>query len=194
MQFLRSALTGKQCDLVQPACQRCQYGKLHCEGYERYPVFINKTARGLQKRQHLEEVKLRGGANPERPSCAPVTSSPSAKIAIPRMLLEAAYRSWVLGLVGEVAIVKHGMRSQTFWLRHVLEHLMPLPILQQALYAIACTGHGKTYGDATFLEHGHRLYGGVLQKFKESLSDPLLVHHEDVLATAGLLVLYEVGL
>jgi hypothetical protein len=154
----------------------------------------------LQKRQRLEEVKPR--ARRQLPAVDCDTEIAWSTIALqdkrlPRpevslRLLETAYSSWVLGLVGEVGIVKHGMKRESFWLRHVLDHSSPLPILRQSLVALAFTGHGKTRRDAIVLEHGHRLYGRVLQDLKRMLSHPVMVYHEDVLATAGLMVLYEV--
>ena len=52
-------LISRRCDLQRPLCYNCTSSGRDCEGYERFPIFITKTAEGYQKRRPLEEVKPR---------------------------------------------------------------------------------------------------------------------------------------
>lgn len=47
-----------QCDLQEPACRKCTQSGRECEGYARYPIFLNRTVEGPQKRRGLEEAKI----------------------------------------------------------------------------------------------------------------------------------------
>lgn len=49
-----------QCDEGRPSCQRCIKSGRECEGYEKAPIFLNRTVQGIEKRKHLDEVRPGG--------------------------------------------------------------------------------------------------------------------------------------
>lgn len=52
------------CGQETPHCLNCVQSGQSCEGYGRYPVFINRTLDGLQKRRPLEEARP-GASKPQ---------------------------------------------------------------------------------------------------------------------------------
>ncbi|KAG8629343.1 hypothetical protein KVT40_003208 [Elsinoe batatas] len=46
-----------KCDATKPFCQKCTSTGRHCEGYDKFAVFINNTQTGRLRRKRLEEAR-----------------------------------------------------------------------------------------------------------------------------------------
>lgn len=186
-----------RCDLGHPACQRCRRAKLDCEGYERYPVFIDRTTAGIQKRKPLEEAKARDPSNVGQGLVPHRQLEPAAEYIVqlphlPSRAIEACrFTSWFCETFIQARPSKHVLETPSHWLKYVFDLPSPEPVLSEALLAVSVTRCGKVQHNATIVREGRRLYTGSLRLLQHALSHPSLAVHEDILATAGLMILYE---
>jgi hypothetical protein len=81
----------------------------------------------------------------------------------------------------------------SIWLYHAIGVASPLPVLQQALRALAITHYGRFREFPDLHNHGRILYGRALRSLQQALNDTQLVWSDETLASVRALVLYEVG-
>jgi hypothetical protein len=84
--------------------------------------------------------------------------------------------------------------STSRWLHHVLEIPDPQPALHEALLAVSVTQCGRLNGNQALRIEGRRLYTRALHLLRLALNEALSVQHDDMLATTGVLILYEVSI
>ncbi|KAK3673937.1 hypothetical protein LTR78_006139 [Recurvomyces mirabilis] len=170
---------------------------LDCEGYERFPVFIVRTADGLRRRSRLEEVKTQQVQQKQvHPSSVVENINISPRNAIGIMTsqsyLTAGYRIWFIGILSGAPHVKQGLLLPSFWLKPILSQPSSSLLLQEAVLAVAIKHTGEAYHDDHLRGNGMLMYGRVLSAFRSMLVQPKVRLDENMLATAGLLILYEV--
>ena len=180
------------CDLRKPSCQRClSSGKL-CEGYEKYPVFVIRTANGLEKRRRLEEVKL----DTVKPRHFDRYRSPDNPVHIRNVQPHDAAKTWFVSWFWE-AYTPVSMKGfsgciRPGWLQYFIARNNP-HALDQAILAISLTAFGRTTGTIPVYQQGRRLYTRALQMLQMSLQNQDLVFSDEILAAVYLLMTYEVN-
>ncbi|KAK4579865.1 hypothetical protein LTR86_000066 [Recurvomyces mirabilis] len=169
---------------------------LDCEGYERFPVFIVRTADGLRRRSRLEEVKTHQVQQTQvHPSSVVEKTNTSPRKAIGPMssqsYLTAGYRIWFIGILSGAPHVKQGLLLPSFWLAPILSQPSSSFLLQEAVLAVAIKHTGEVYHDDHLRTTGMQMYGRMLSAFRSLLVQPKVCLDENMLAIAGLLILYE---
>ena len=157
-----------RCDLGKPTCGNCKKGKRICEGYDRYPVFLNRTAQGYQKRERLEEVKL----------------APSSQAAVQDNAI-----AWFWDEYAPPLPVEQAKSSYASWLYYTMSKSVPSPVLRQALVALSVTRLGRVNGDDRIVMEGRVVYAHAVASLRKALNDKWI--DDDVLATVRAMVLYE---
>lgn len=196
-----SADTISQCDCQKPTCRNCTRSKRVCEGYERYPVFINRTNAGLQKRKPLEEAK------PTSAESA-TAKQPSGDLAQSELRSSAGehpfrfssgdvestiFISWYWDFLAPSRSVKSSLQGRlSHWLYHIITISSPQSALGHSLLAIAVTRCGMTHRDPILLNQGQKLYTSSLGLLQHTLNNPELAIRDETLATVCILMLYEV--
>ncbi|OQV02258.1 Fungal Zn2-Cys6 binuclear cluster domain-containing protein [Cladophialophora immunda] len=191
-----------KCDLTSPACQNCSRFNRTCEGYGRYPVFINRTTAGVLRRKPLEEAKsfLSGapGVNKGVHQAPLVTAraySIGSEVSVKNVEADR-YVAWFWdSFVPARPLTDSLQRPAPHWLHGVFElkyrHLGRQPALDDALLAVALTRYGKMYNAPAVLEAGQQIYTRALSHLQQSLYDEELVMLDETLATVSVMVLYE---
>jgi hypothetical protein len=188
-----------KCDLQKPSCQNCCKSRRQCEGYARFPIFLNRTTDGVVQRSHLEEAKT--------VSCQ--KKPPSEKLSrlarvSPLALLEiSTCQSWKIQVIawfweshadlskfddGGVAATE----SNSHWLYRTLEVSHPLPVLERTLSALSASRYGRIIGNLDMAVHGQRLYGLALKSMQQAMYDEATMLSDETLMSVRILVLYEV--
>ena len=190
-----------RCGQQTPHCLNCIQGGRICEGYERYPVFINRTAGGLQKRRPLEEAKSRSctGAPAREAAVLGSTSHiPSSAVNLPSS--PVTYAVWSAGFLGwfwenySLADAPSGrFMKRPVWVYHAINIPQPSAVLHQSLLALSIIRRGRANEDQALVNEGQRTYGKALVQLQRAIYDPQVASHEETLAATRALVLYEVG-
>lgn len=212
----------KKCDLQEPACNRCLNSGKTCEGYSRYPVFLNRTKQGLVKRGRLEEVKgpeEANGTKGEEPRCQPTlrSSGPIVAMAPSKSVLQRdlVRRQNVtmnsMPLPPSTANVSEAQLISAFWERYIpsrssaqagypcawLHQSICLPnpplALRLSLKALALTRLGWLHRDDAFIRGGMVVYGNALRELQKALYDKQSMWQDETLATCNVLALYELS-
>jgi hypothetical protein len=126
--------------------------------------------------------------DPIRQVDQPLASEPSGA--------EAWYRqigSWFWETFASSASPQKTSIGTSIWLHHAISVADPLPVLRQALRALAVTHYGRVRELADLFNHGRGLYGQALRSLQQALNDHHLVWNDETLASVRALVLYEVG-
>jgi hypothetical protein len=154
-----------------------------CEGYESYPVFINRGPEGLQKRNRFEEARY-------TPTAAP-------SVAASRVSLRGTHEDQILASFWD-SYTSSGqtIRETPFWLQKCIEisgdsSRSGAELLRQVLLAIAYTRAGRFQNDAACICQGQRCYGLSLALMQQALYDAVLARTDAVLAAARCMVLFE---
>lgn len=191
-----------QCDLGRPACDRCKRAEVRCEGYERYPVFINRDSTGcLQKRLPLEEVKPQTTSR-ESESRFECIDAPTLDVEVrglkstvfhfqSRSIEAARFTTYLWQTFVRIPPSAYALQSPPHLLHYVIELPDAQPSLREALLAVSVANYGKRQGDPQALRAARRLYTRSLGLLQQALRDPQLARHDDTLVTIGLMVLYE---
>lgn len=197
--YLGRADKVSQCDLHRPTCQNCSRSRRTCEGYERYPVFVNRTDAGLQKRIPLEEAKPASAVcTTFKESSSDVTPIQLQTNNVPPFLQSgaiegAAFLSWYWDSLAPSLYLKGSLEGRvSHWIYHIITLASPHPALDHSLRAIAVTRCGLAYEDPILLNQGRRLYVRSLSLLQRSLYNPELAALDETLATVCIMVLYEV--
>lgn len=157
-----------RCDLGKPTCENCRKGKRTCEGYERYPVFLNRTAQGYQKRARLEEVK-------------PAPSS--------RVVEEDRAIAWFWDEYAPPLPIEQAKSGYASWLYYTMSKSVPSPVLRRALVALSLTRLGRVNDDDRIVAEGRVVYAYAVASLRKALNDKWM--DDDVLVTVRAMVLYE---
>ena len=163
------------------------------EGYERFPVFIDRTTSGLRRRLPLEEAK------PTAQDFELSRSQESASNTTPSVLsfqspaLETLlFVSWFQERFAFAPPCRKALKNPPNWLLHVIALPTAHNVLQSGLLATSIAYFAKVHASRPMIEEGRRLYARTLSLLNTALSHKTLVFKDDVLATVGLMSLYEV--
>ncbi|KIV82293.1 hypothetical protein PV11_04414 [Exophiala sideris] len=183
-----------RCDLAKPSCQRCTTSGRQCEGYEKYPVFINRGQQGLQKRKRLEEARPAQSEHTDRVVPAvlfhskrsPIVSSPPCRYLLEDQCISVFWEGF-----SAKSVTDPRPASDPAWLHHILNISSPADRLRQALLSLAYTRIGRLNNDPVAVIRGQQVYGQALQAIQQALYDPHWTRHDETLAAARCMVLYE---
>lgn len=188
-----------------PACARCIKGGVTCEGYERFPVFLNRTAQGLEKRERLDEAKPIAPSSSEKPDISAndwthifgallssednrMLSQPSATPAFDSQIIALFFHRYL----PTNEAVQDGYEGG--WLRQTICLQNPGEALHLSLKAISMTTLGRLYKDDRLAFQGGTCYGSALHQLRTALQSELTVWRDETLTTSFILALYEVSL
>jgi len=200
-----------KCDLAAPNCERCSKRGLICEGYERGPVFINRTTKGIVRRRPLEEAQSRNDAELQMAGSDTVANgsmidtSPFAGIdTVVQRLGTQINGSYVMlkrirSLFEEQYLPnapkpKHpgqGTEMPGLWLLKCINLPQPGQALEYSSTALALSRVGKAIDNTDLVLRGRLFYGHALRELQKALLDPLLVVKDDTLAACQTLAHYE---
>ncbi|CAD6580282.1 MAG: hypothetical protein ASARMPRED_009410 [Alectoria sarmentosa] len=195
------------CDLQLPFCKTCLNGGRICEGYSRYPVFVNRTRQGIAKREPFEEAKpsqdtVSWSASYKVPFAVPTfaqqKNTPSNQETVSSgMSLQpsnaAVCEAQLISTFWEHYIPQQSIQTgyQCAWLQQTLGLPDPSPALRLALKALAMARLGWIHRDNTLVLNGRVFYGQALQEVQKSLYDERTMWQDETLATGNILALYE---
>ena len=179
-----------RCGQERPHCANCiQTGRL-CEGYDRFPVFINRTLQGLQKRKPLEEAKSDSASRAValiRTSVDRLPSAPSAG-----KVWSDNFLSWFWDNYSPMDGSSNTLVTGPVWLYHAMTVSFPTEALTQALLALSIVRRGRINNDNTLLYEGRNIYSQALRLLQKDLYDLQRVGQEETLAATRVMALYEV--
>ena len=180
-----------------------------CEGYARYPVFINRTKEGIVKRKPFEEAKPSqddlSWSAPLMPSFAAPkvvqqSSYPCIQTPVPDSVPlqpkhAAAYEAQLISTFWEHWSPKQSAQRgcQVPWLQQTLSLPDPSPALRLSLKALAMSRLGWIHRDGALTLSGRTLYGQALQVIQKALYDETTMWQDETLASGNILSVYEVG-
>lgn len=181
-----------RCGQEQPHCANCIRTGRACEGYSRFPVFINRTAQGFQKRKPLEEAK------PIISASNAVVSSNSSSIGLSSCpsvgtAWSANFISWFWENYSPVDRLSSTIVTGPIWLYHAMNISGPSEALSQSLLALSIVRRGRTNSDDTLVNEGRHIYGRALRLLQKDLNDRQRVSHEETYAATRAMALYEVS-
>lgn len=204
-----------RCDEKHPDCDRCTHSGRTCEGYAKYPTFLNRTSHGLQKRHALEEARPRSSSESTRAlSAQPQSSkasesqllhqparsgmaSPDPNLCIQRQASNHASlnSAQVVGLFWSVwAPIDNVAQnpSDTEWMKIALQTPNSTVALQLSSRALALSRVGWANDDDGLKIHGGLVFGTALRELQKALWDENLMWRDETLAAAYILSNYEV--
>lgn len=190
-----------RCDLEKLSCARCVKGGRVCEGYERYPVFLNRTAQGANKRHRLDEAKPKSLSGPVqidvaardwRQMIAAVAKSEDNRI-LSQLSATPAFDSQIIALFFEryLPVDKSTQNAGRCWLRQAVGLPNPGEALHLSLKAISMTRLGRLFEDERLAFQGGTCYGVALQQLRKALQSEVAVRQDETLAAGFILALYE---
>lgn len=190
-----SATYSLQCDQQKPSCGNCLRSHRHCLGYDKFPVFVNRTATGLQRRGHLEEVKSTFIEPTTTSQSLTQRSFSTSHVHILPPILSQRFNLRELDFVNwfhdNFAVAYNTMRAP-----QLLKILLAIPnpghLFLSSLTAISITHFGSIAHDDTILREGQNSYVQALRHLQSALLRPKANQVEDSLACATVLGLHEV--
>ncbi|TVY14996.1 hypothetical protein LARI1_G006930 [Lachnellula arida] len=196
-----------KCDLTQPNCDRCKKSGKACEGYQRGPVFLNRTLDGLQKRQPMEEAQPRQGShtqgilnNRNRSDFIDGIRSlsqerPSAQRIPPQIDLTILRLKKYETLFLDGYLPSHSGIGGNFLGLWLLESIVvdnPGPALEYAKQALFLARVGKLANDKFIITQGNMRYVYALKELQRALLNDHQVTRDETLAACQVLILFEV--
>ena len=189
-----------QCDLERPACGNCAKLGRQCEGYERYPIFLNRTVEGISRRSHLQEAKEAPAFStyddvrlaPDDVSHGGGFHSNLFREISGHSAWEVRVVAWFWDSYAPTTAATEKSKSTSVWLYHAVELSNPTPVLHQALLALSITRYGRVHGNLAMRKHGQAIYGNALRLLQQALYNEVLMYDDETLASVRALVLYEV--
>ena len=161
-------------------------GSRYCQGYNSFPVFINCTTSGLERRQPLEEAK------PRVPKTAAFTECTSS---LPQEVQSAA--AWDDHFISEYlqlyGVFDHQSPSGTLasWLCLSAQIANPDLPVRLSLRSSAMTRLGRLSSDIRLVDNGARMYCEALSQLQMALWNSKRMWDGGTLLAAKLLLLYE---
>lgn len=186
---------------------KCSQSGRVCEGYQRYPVFLNRTAEGFEKRHRLQEAKtlpISKHTRPETHLTGPdvasfhgVSSSrrardnrlltrPSGSTLFDQQIISSFWEKFI----PSDANAQHGPPSN--WLQRVIGLPEPGKAIYYSLKALAMTRLGWINGDESLALQGRQCYSSALRALHNSLSSEHVIYEDDIFAAGFALSIYEV--
>ena len=206
-----------QCDLQKPACNRCAQSGRECEGYDRFPVFLNRTIEGPQKRHGLEEAKTPSHSRAVTPSIGDqgLSSTPSmlssvsflrsvSEQQIPimdnRLLLQPSSSASVdqqfISAFWERYVPRNPRASDSsgtyIWLEQVIRQPDRGEASQLSIQALALTRLGWINNDDSLAQQGIMWYVRALQSVQKALWRDNAASNDDLFVAGYILAVYEV--
>ena len=196
----------RKCDLAEPSCLKCSQNGRICEGYARYPVFLNRNAQGLEKRRPLEEAKTSPSSQQARlqrlvnqpdsnfqramthsrgASDNRILIQPSTFTLLDQQVISSFYEKYV------PSYANAQNDSYSPWLRHVIDLPKPKETIYYSLKALAMTRLGWIHGDISLTSQGYECYGRGLQALQKSILDNDTMYEDAILAAGHILSIYE---
>ena len=200
-----------QCDLQQPFCKTCTKSRRVCEGYKRFPVFLNRTLQGPEKRHGLEEAKTpflqsldedlsqpqpmlsnidfqRGLVESRRASDNRILVQPTDSAAFDQQIISALWENYT----PSNSSVQSG--TPCVWLQHIIDLPTRKVPLHLSLKAFAMTRIGWINKDESLVLQGNLCYGRALNAVQKSLSSEASMWQDELFAAGYVLSVYEVYL
>lgn len=197
-----------RCDLQEPFCKTCTKSRRVCEGYARFPVFLNRTLQGSEKRHGLEETKTPFLQSLDQDLFQPQPIL--TNIDFQRGLVESrrAYDNRIIGQPNDSAAYDQQIIS-ALWEKYTpsnnsiqsgtpcvwLQHLINLPTrgipLHLSLRAFAMTRIGWINKDESLVLQGNLCYGRALNAVQKSLSSEASMWQDELFAAGFVLSVYE---
>ncbi|KAI9737232.1 MAG: hypothetical protein M1818_005764 [Claussenomyces sp. TS43310] len=202
-----------KCDLQRPECERCARSSILCDGYSRFPVFLNRTAQGLQKRAPLEEIQPKqnpasqavsnrtvknpdlavGGAVPA--SSQQYLNGEAANGRIPQQVSDVTV---ILNRLQGVFVESYlpsnrrdGAGSASLWILDAICLSHPGPALESSFRALSTVRAGRERDNPAIAAQGRLFYGRALRELQVALSNPDLMGSDETLAACKMMALYE---
>ena len=197
-----------ECDLQEPACRKCTKTGRECEGYARYPVFLNRTPQGPQKRHALEEAKIQVSCNALALLQGPPVSSDVGSlhdisdkrfhIVDHRMLLQpnetALTDQQLISAFWEKYIPLDSSAQSgppCVWLEQVIASPQRSDVLQLSLKALAMTRLGWMKKDKNLTLQGNTHYGNALQSIQTALWRQDATMNDDLFVAGYVVAVHE---
>lgn len=202
--------TNPQCDLQQPFCNTCTKSGRACEGYARFPVFLNRTLQGPEKRYGLEEAKNLSSQSTDRDLSQPqsmasnvefqrsfverrrpyddrILVQPSESAAFDQQIISALWEKYTPSLNS----AQRG--AHCVWLRYIINLSSREIPLHLSLKAFAMTRVGYINKDESMARHGNFYYGHALNAVQRSLPSENSMLQDELFAAGYVLMVYEVA-
>ena len=157
----------------------------------------------MAKRRAFEEVKPRLGGplvgihrpyerNSKQPNATVSKNSPWLPYDLDGSLNASQVIAWAYdSFVGRGCASNSSQRQLSHWLHGILCLGSSFPALHQALLALSVRQYGSKHHDQFVSNEGRRIYTRSLARFQKALYDPELCMLDETLATACVMVLYE---
>lgn len=159
-----------------------------CEGYERFPVFLNRTARGLERNERLAEARPVTLYYDEYSGMVAITTPPAVPASPPAheaLQAQLAARFW--------ADYTTETSKGTVWFEAVMGIAQPQAVLAAAKLALTLGRVGWLHGDERLVRLGRARYSCALGLMQAALYDEELRYSDQTLAAGRMLGLYEVS-
>ena len=186
---------------------QCSRSGRICEGYARYPVFLNRGLEGPEKRFGLEEAKAsryseHGTPESSRQQSAinpGVNAADSPRAIDDRMLAQPShanvFNQQVISSFWE-KYVPFSARAQNgtpcAWFQQVISLPNPGEALSCSLKAFAMTRLGWIHGDKSLALQGNTFYSRALQVLRKALLSENMIYEDQIFAAGYVLSVYEV--
>lgn len=199
-----------QCDLQQPFCNACSKSGRACEGYARFPIFLNRTLQGPEKRYGLEEAKILPSQSTDRDLSQPQPMASNIEYQRGFVASRRPYDDRILVRPHESAAFDQQIIS-ALWERYTpslnsaqsgthcvwLQNMIDLPSrgvpLHLSLKAFAMTRVGYINKDESMVRHGNLYYGRALNAVQRSLPSEASMLQDELFAAGYVLMVYEVA-
>lgn len=179
-----------------PSCARFITSGIICQGYDRFPVFLNRTAQGLEKRQRLDEAKSIVPPSLEKSGTSTIdwrqmlgamlNSGDNRMLCQPSTTL--AYHSQIIALFFHRYLPANEGTQDGYeggWLRQTMclqEHGQALHL---SLRAISMTTLGRLHQDDRLALQGQSCYGSALHQLRIAPQSEVTVWHNETLTAAS---------
>ncbi|KAH8601141.1 hypothetical protein B0O99DRAFT_249659 [Bisporella sp. PMI_857] len=198
-----------RCDLQKPDCARCIQSGRECEGYVRGAVFLNRTVKGWEKRERLEEVQPRKKSSSSPQSVGNIKNEPSPSTsqrgsqsppiqpsAVSQPPIENPdLRKYIFqNLFLESYLPKSpkaGSGLAGAWLFEAIRLNRRNTSLEYSLHALCLTRVGRILGHQDLIKRGTAAYGFALRALHRALENSKLAAKDETLATCLILSIYE---
>ena len=188
---------------------RCIRSKEVCAGYVRGAVFVNRTARGLEKRKPLEEARSRDdepeslGEQALIETAGFVSGSGSTQPSpqgsghlMPPQIDETTVRiNRIKCLFYEDYFPSHSSivsGPQGLWLMEAVRISQPGEALESSLRAVSISKVSRMKNDQNLAIQGRAMYGIALRQLQRAICIDELTGKDETLAACLVLALYEV--
>ncbi len=183
-----------------------------CEGYARFPVFLNRTLQGPEKRYGLEEAKTpyshsqssdldlsqpqpmlsnidfqRGLVESRRAHDNRILVQPTDSAAFDQQIISALWESYTPSL----SSVQSG--AICVWLQQIINLPTQGIPLHLSLKAFAMTRIGWINKDDSLVLQGNLCYGRALNSVQKALSSEASMLQDELFAAGYVLSVYEVA-